>query len=62
MITIPLARLVDRLIARQQARTGRGGPGGGEAVEPALQPLTVGRADGSGPSRAMERGRILDDG
>jgi polar amino acid transport system permease protein len=39
VVTIPLARLVDRLIARQQARTGRGGPGRGEAVEPALQPL-----------------------
>jgi hypothetical protein len=26
IVTIPLARLVDRLIARQQARTGRGGP------------------------------------
>ena len=34
VVTIPLARLVDRLIARQQARTGRGGPGGGEPVEP----------------------------
>jgi polar amino acid transport system permease protein len=39
LITIPLARVVDRLIARQQARTGRGGPGGGEAMEPPLQPL-----------------------
>jgi polar amino acid transport system permease protein len=39
VVTIPLARLVDRLIARQQARTGRGGPGGGETVEPTLQPL-----------------------
>jgi polar amino acid transport system permease protein len=42
VFTIPLARLVDRLIARQQARTGRGGPGGGEAVEPPLQPLPSG--------------------
>jgi polar amino acid transport system permease protein len=42
IVTIPLARLVDRLIARQQARTGRDGPGGGEAIEPALQPLPGG--------------------
>jgi polar amino acid transport system permease protein len=39
LVTIPLARLVDWLIARQQARTGRGGPGGGDTVEPGLQPL-----------------------
>jgi polar amino acid transport system permease protein len=39
LITIPMARLVDRLIARQKARTGRGGPGRGETVEAALQPL-----------------------
>jgi hypothetical protein len=26
ILTIPLARLVDRLIAKQQARTGRGRP------------------------------------
>ena len=26
IVTIPLARIVDRLIARQQAKTGRGGP------------------------------------
>ena len=39
IVTIPMARLVDHLIAKQQARTGRGGPGGGEATQPALQPL-----------------------
>ncbi len=40
-LTLPLARLVDYLIHREQRRTGRGGPGGeaGERVEPALQPL-----------------------
>jgi polar amino acid transport system permease protein len=35
-ITIPLARVVDRLIARQQGRIGRGG--GGEAEQPAPVP------------------------
>jgi polar amino acid transport system permease protein len=38
VLTIPLARLVDWLIARQQARTGRGGGDGGEDLA-ALQPL-----------------------
>jgi polar amino acid transport system permease protein len=39
LVTIPLARVVDWLIRRQQRRTGRGG-GDGEAAEPApLQPL-----------------------
>jgi polar amino acid transport system permease protein len=36
-ITIPLARIVDRLIARQQRRTERGG-GGGETEQPAPVP------------------------
>ena len=36
-VTIPLARIVDRLIARQQGRTGRGG-GGGEGEQPAPAP------------------------
>jgi polar amino acid transport system permease protein len=36
-ITIPLARIVDRLIARQQGKTGRGG-GGGESEQPAPAP------------------------
>jgi polar amino acid transport system permease protein len=31
VFTIPLARLVDRLIARQQRKTERGGGGGAEA-------------------------------
>ncbi len=41
VLTLPLARLVDYLIHRQQRRTGRGGPGedDGEDVEPAMQPL-----------------------
>lgn len=39
LITIPLARLVDWLIARQQRRTGRGGDGGGPA-----QPAPAGAA------------------
>jgi hypothetical protein len=39
VVTIPLARLVDWLIGRQQAQTGRGGPGRGEGVQPAMQPL-----------------------
>jgi len=40
VLTIPLARLVDWLIARQQAKTRRGGtPTGGVGDEPALQPL-----------------------
>ena len=36
-VTIPLARIVDRLIASQQGRTGRGG-GGGEGEQPAPAP------------------------
>jgi polar amino acid transport system permease protein len=42
IVTIPLARLVDWLISRQQRRTQRGAPGGSDegSVEPAvLQPL-----------------------
>jgi polar amino acid transport system permease protein len=40
VVTIPLARLVDYMIRREQRRTGRGGGDGGETVEPApLQPL-----------------------
>jgi len=41
VVTIPLARLVDWLIHRQQRRTQRGPAGGGDEgeVEPALQPL-----------------------
>jgi polar amino acid transport system permease protein len=42
-VTIPLARIVDRLIARQQKRTSRGGGGSGGAAEPA-----PGGAAGSG--------------
>jgi polar amino acid transport system permease protein len=40
VVTIPLARLVDLLISRQQRRTRRGAPGGGDegVAEPALQP------------------------
>ncbi len=37
IVTIPLARLVDVLIARQQEKTERGG-GGGEGMEPAPTP------------------------
>ena len=33
IVTIPLARLVDRIIAREQARTQRGGDGGGGTDE-----------------------------
>jgi polar amino acid transport system permease protein len=41
IVTIPLARLVDLLISRQQRRTQRGAPGGGDdgVLEPAMQPL-----------------------
>jgi polar amino acid transport system permease protein len=42
VVTIPLARLVDVLIARQRAKTqrsGRGGGDGGTVVEPAFQPM-----------------------
>jgi polar amino acid transport system permease protein len=45
IVTIPLARFVDYLIAREQKRTQRGGGGGsddGGDVTPALQPLPVG--------------------
>src|SRR5919197_365205 len=38
IVTLPMARLVDWLIHRQQRRTQRGAPGEGE-VEPELQPL-----------------------
>jgi polar amino acid transport system permease protein len=37
VVTIPLARLVDALIARQQRRTSRGGGGGGATTTPATQ-------------------------
>ncbi|MCE3267225.1 MAG: amino acid transporter rane protein family [Solirubrobacterales bacterium] len=37
VVTIPLARLVDALIARQQRRTSRGGGGGGATPTPATQ-------------------------
>ena len=37
LVTIPLARVVDRMIARQQQRTERGG-GGGEGLQPAPVP------------------------
>jgi polar amino acid transport system permease protein len=50
VLTIPLARLVDWLIARQQAKTGRGG-GGGDLS--ALQPLPTaggGASVGTGAS------------
>jgi polar amino acid transport system permease protein len=43
LVTIPLARLVDWLIARQQRRTGRGGVGGDEEppeAEPSGPPAT----------------------
>jgi polar amino acid transport system permease protein len=39
IVTIPLARLVDRLIAREQAKTQRGAAGG-EPAEPAGPPAT----------------------
>jgi polar amino acid transport system permease protein len=45
IVTIPLARFVDYLIAREQKRTQRGGGGDGDdggEVTPALQPLPVG--------------------
>src|SRR4051794_18016693 len=39
VVTIPLARFVDRLIAREQRRTQRGGgEDGGDVPEPGLQP------------------------
>src|SRR5262245_19089023 len=41
IVTIPLARLVDRLIARQQAKTSRGGDGGGM---PDPMPVPTGQA------------------
>jgi polar amino acid transport system permease protein len=37
-VTIPLARLVDVMIARQQRRTERGGGGGGAEAQPAPAP------------------------
>ena len=40
LVTIPLARLVDYLISRQQRRTARGGGGGDDDVEPAGPPAT----------------------
>ena len=41
LVTIPLARLVDRLIARQQRRTARGGADeGGDGGEPVAPPAT----------------------
>src|SRR5215213_11896252 len=40
VITLPMARLVDYMIRRQQRRVGRGGGGDdGEVAEPAMQPL-----------------------
>src|SRR4051812_19565130 len=39
VVTLPLARVVDWLIARQQAKTQRGGAPGGGAEGAALQPL-----------------------
>jgi polar amino acid transport system permease protein len=44
IVTIPLARLVDRLIARQQERTSRTGGGVGPAPTPA--PVTAGPTGG----------------
>ena len=41
MVTIPLARLVDWLIAREQAKTERGG--GARPARAAPAPLTTGR-------------------
>lgn len=38
IVTIPLARVVDRLIAKQQRKTERGGGGGGEELQPAPVP------------------------
>ena len=38
VITIPLARLVDWLIKREQTKTQRGGGGGGEELQPAPVP------------------------
>jgi polar amino acid transport system permease protein len=50
VVTIPMARLVDVLIHRQQRRTQRGGAGGdGEAeAEPSLQPLPTGTSAAGG--------------
>jgi polar amino acid transport system permease protein len=44
IVTIPLARLVDRLIARQQERTSRTGGGAGPAPTPS--PVTAGPTGG----------------
>jgi polar amino acid transport system permease protein len=44
IVTIPLARLVDRLIARKQERTSRTGGGVGPAPTPA--PVTAGPTGG----------------
>ncbi len=45
IVTIPLARLVDWLIAREQKRTQRGGGGGDPKAEATLEP-TPGTAPG----------------
>src|SRR3954451_2049950 len=39
VVTLPMARLGDFLIRRQQRRVGRGGGGDDDVVEPAMQPL-----------------------
>ncbi|MGH2983903.1 MAG: amino acid ABC transporter permease, partial [Solirubrobacterales bacterium] len=44
IVTIPLARVVDRLIARQQERTSRTGGGAGPAPTPS--PVTAGPTGG----------------
>ena len=41
VVTIPLARIVDRQIARQQGKTERGGGGGGGSAEPAPVPTGI---------------------
>lgn len=40
VVTIPLARFVDWLIAREQSKTQRAGPGGDDQAEPAGPPAT----------------------
>ncbi len=49
VFTIPLARMVDWLLAREQRRTQRGPATGGDGSQPPLQPLPSAGGAGGGP-------------